>query len=174
MEDTMKPRVLVFSLLLTMAGAGTAAAQTTGLGPGQQVRLWQQGRPAAHHVVARLTHDSLFLRATPAVPQGIALADIQRLDVRVRRTQGQQIARDMAVGSLVGGVAGALFGLASGGISICVMDCDIIPASEVAVAFGVLGFVGGAVVGALRGVIREPGLTWQKELPLAPPPSPGS
>jgi hypothetical protein len=170
MEDTMKTRVLVFSLLLSMACAGAAAAQTTVLNPGEQVRLWEQGRPTVHRV-ARLTHDSLFLRAAPA-PHGIALADIQRLDVLVRRTQGQQIAQDMAVGSLVGAAAGALFGLASGGISICVLDCDIIPASEVAVAFGVLGFVGGGLVGALRGGIRDPRFAWRSaKLPTAQPPS---
>jgi hypothetical protein len=178
MEDTMKT-LLVFSLLLTMACAGAAAAQTTVLFSGQQVRLWEQGRPAVHHV-ARLTPDSLFLRAAPAAPHGIALADIQRMDVRVRRTPGQQIAHDMAVGSLVGAVAGAVFGLASGGYELCVprgvrMDCTTIPASELAVAFGVLGFGGGAVVGALRGWSREPRFAWRSaKLPLAPPPSPGS
>jgi hypothetical protein len=172
MEDTMNTRVLGFSLLLTTAGAGAAVAQTKVLFPGQQVRLWEQGRPAVHHV-ARLTPDSLFLRATPAAPHGIALADIQRMDVWVRRTQGQQIAHDMAVGSLVGAVAGAVFGLASGGISICVMDCTLIPASEVAVVFGILGFGGGAVVGALRGGILEPRFAWRStKLPLTPPPSP--
>jgi hypothetical protein len=170
----MKTPVLVFSLLLTMAGAGAAFAQTTVLSPGQQVRLWEQGRPAVHHV-ARLTQDSLFLRATPAAPHGLALADIQRMDVRVRRTQGQQIAQDMAVGSLVGAVAGAVVGLASGGIDICVLTCSTIPASEVAVAFGVLGFSGGAVLGGLTGWIREPRFIWRSAaLPLAPPPSPGS
>jgi hypothetical protein len=179
LEVTMKMRVLVFSLLLTMAGAGAAVAQTTVLFPGQQVRLWEQGRPAVQHV-ARLTQDSLFLRATPAAPHGLALADIQRMDVRVRRTQGQQVAHDMAVGSLVGAVAGAVFGLASGGFRICVpmgvsTDCTTTPASEVAVALGVLGFGGGAVVGGLRGWSREPRFIWRSAgLPLAPPPSPGS
>jgi hypothetical protein len=170
----MKTRVLVFSLLLTMACAGAAAAQPTALNPGEQVRLWEHGRPTVHRV-ARLTHDSLFLRAAPAAPYGIALADIQRLDVRVRRTQGQQIAQGMAVGSLVGAVAGAVFGLASGGSSFCTLTCTTIPASEVAVGFGVLGFGGGAVVGGLMGGTLDPRLAWRRaKLPMAQPPSPGS
>jgi hypothetical protein len=173
----MKTTVLVSSLLLTMAGAGAGVAQTTTLGPGQQVRLWEQGRPAVHQV-DRLTPDSLFLRATPAAPHGMALADIQRMDVRVRRTRSQQVAHDMAVGSFAGALAGVAAGLA-GGITLCVprgmsTDCTASPA-QAGLILGILGLGGGFVVGGLVGSDREPGLTWQSaDLPLAPTPSPGA
>jgi hypothetical protein len=168
----MRTPALVFSLLLTMVGA--AVAQTTVLVPGQQVRLWEQGRTAVHHV-ARLTPDSLFLHAAPAVPHGIALADIQRMDVRVRRTRVQQAANDMVVGSLVGAVAGAVFGFAKGGFSLPEAEIVVQSKTETAVIFGILGLGGGFAMGGLAAMILEPRFTWRSaEFPLAPPPYPGS
>jgi hypothetical protein len=153
-------RIALFLALLLAVPTGAVLSQAVQLEPGLRVRVWaptpplvrQPGRLTAFHA------DTMHLHLDRPLSRGargvvVPLAQVTRLDVsRSRHSR----ARKALGGAIIGLVAGAAIGAASGG------DCEntivCYTPGEGAAMGGVL-FSG---VGALIGVLLPPSERWER------------
>jgi hypothetical protein len=154
--------VLLFaaSSLVSLAPCRAAPAQQIPVSAGQRVRLeWAEGqrRHRAVGTVLEARGDSLAL-TEPAGARALALADLERIDVRVPRSRALGAARGAGFGTFVGLAAGLVFGAASyagcprGDDDLCPLYLIFPPA----IGAGA-GLVAGAVIGA-----ADPGQRWRR------------
>jgi hypothetical protein len=135
------------------------AQETPPLGVGELVRVRADGsRPKVYRFIS-LSPESLLVRSMGREVE-LSLRTAQRLEVRRQRTRREQVARDAAVGTVVGTVLGAFVAYVPGEYCNLLGDCYPIKAEQ-SVWWLAAGGAAGAGIGALAGAKRSPTETWR-------------
>ena len=157
-------RTLLFCALFIFGFFSVAPSQEAPASPGTRVRVWTQvnesGRPTGQQMIGEVvtwTADSLVLtHAEGRDPRAVPITSISRLDVSVEpnsKQEGERIGRMR--GLLIGGLAGAVFGLLQGDDTSCTSCYNAEDkAGMYGMLFGATGWFVGARLGASRGAER--------------------
>ena len=159
----MRPMFLL--LVLSATYAPSLPAQSIPVQAGDRVRI-EAGRVSGRFSVVDVSTDTLLLQEGAAPQIRVPLASIQQIARRDKRTGWQGALHGAGLGLLIGGVAGAITGFASGDDPET--QWFAFTAEEKALAVGVVLGVGGAVLGGVIGA-AAPGERWVRvPLPAAP------
>ena len=164
-------RAALLILFVIAGGASSISADTVmDLSPADRLRITTEDRRREFALQGVRQDTLVVLEKGSESHSGIAISDIEALDIRVPSTRGRGAARGFAVGFFAGFMSGAVIGYLAGdddnpcsGQELCLWP----PTREEGATLGAFFFgVGGAILGTLIGA-AHPGTYWQPvELPV--------
>jgi hypothetical protein len=154
---TMRPLFLLFAI--NTAFATSLSAQSKHVQTGDQVRI-AAGPVSGRFTVLEVNADTMLLReGTGGQEIRVGFTSVDQIARRENRTSWQGAKRGAGLGLLVGGLMGAVAGLASGDdecSGFCVLT---LTAEEKAFVLGITGGATGVVLGGVIG-LASPGQRW--------------